>query len=51
LLFLMMQVQRNGTAGFTFNKTTNAVATTGTVSATGNITGGNLAGIGDRGYT
>jgi hypothetical protein len=28
----------NATAGFTFNKTTNAVATTGTVSATGNIT-------------
>jgi hypothetical protein len=32
----------NATAGFTFNKTTNAVATTGTVSATANITGGNL---------
>ena len=31
-----------GTAGFTFNKTTNAVSTTGTVSATGNIQGGNL---------
>jgi hypothetical protein len=33
-----------GTAGLTFNKTTNAVATTGTFSATGNITGGNLSG-------
>ena len=31
-----------GTAGFTFDKTTNAVSTTGTVSATGNIQGGNL---------
>ena len=31
-----------GTAGLTFNKTTNAVATTGTFSATGNITGENL---------
>ncbi len=33
-----------GTAGLTFNKTTNAVATTGTFSATGNISGGNLSG-------
>ena len=32
----------NGTAGFTFNKTTNAISTTGAVSATGNITGGNF---------
>ena len=31
-----------GSAGLTFNKTTNAVATTGTVSATSNISGGNL---------
>jgi len=31
-----------GTAGLTFDKTTNAVATTGTFSATGNVTGGNL---------
>jgi hypothetical protein len=31
-----------GSAGLTFNKTTNALATTGTFSATGNITGGNL---------
>jgi hypothetical protein len=31
-----------GTAGLTFNKTTNAVATTGTFSATGNVAGGNL---------
>jgi hypothetical protein len=39
-----------GTAGLTFNKTTNAVATTGTFSATGNITGGNLiAGTGASG--
>jgi hypothetical protein len=33
-----------GSAGLTFNKTTNAVSTTGTLSATGNITGGNLSG-------
>ena len=33
-----------GSAGLTFNKTTNAVTTTGTFSATGNITGGNLSG-------
>jgi hypothetical protein len=32
----------NATAGFTFNKTTNAVATTGTFNATANITGGNI---------
>ena len=32
----------NATAGLTFNKTTNALATTGTVSATANITGGNI---------
>jgi hypothetical protein len=39
-----------GTAGLIFNKTTNAVATTGTFSATGNITGGNLiAGTGASG--
>jgi hypothetical protein len=31
-----------GSAGLTFNKTTNAVATTGTFSATGNVTGGNI---------
>jgi hypothetical protein len=31
-----------GTAGLTFNKTTNAVATTGTFSATGNVAGGNI---------
>ena len=31
-----------GSAGLTFNKTTNALATTGTVSATANITGGNV---------
>jgi hypothetical protein len=31
-----------GSSGLTFNKTTNAVATTGTFSATGNVTGGNL---------
>jgi Ni,Fe-hydrogenase III small subunit len=30
-----------GTAGLTFNKTTNAVATTGTFSATGNVTANN----------
>ena len=47
---LTTQVQFNdggvmgGTAGFTFDKTTNAVSTTGTVTATGNITGGNLSG-------
>jgi hypothetical protein len=35
-----------GTAGLTFNKTTNAVATTGTFSATGNISGGNLTTVG-----
>jgi hypothetical protein len=33
-----------GTAGLTFDKTTNAVATTGTFSATGNIIGGNILG-------
>ena len=39
-----------GTAGFTFNKTTNAVSTTGTVSATGNVSGGNIiAGTGSGG--
>jgi hypothetical protein len=32
----------NGSAGLTFNKTTNALSTTGTFSATGNITGANL---------
>jgi hypothetical protein len=31
-----------GTAGFTFDKATNAVSTTGTITATGNVTGGNL---------
>ena len=31
-----------GSAGLTFNNTTNAVATTGTFSATGNIQGGNI---------
>lgn len=31
-----------GSAGLTFNNTTNAVATTGTFSATGDVTGGNL---------
>jgi hypothetical protein len=31
-----------GSAAFTFNKATNAVATTGTFSATGNVTGGNI---------
>jgi hypothetical protein len=35
-----------GSAGLTFNKTTNAVATTGTLSATGNISGGNIIGTG-----
>ena len=38
-----------GTAGLTFNKTTNAVATTGTFTATGNISGGNLSGTGITG--
>jgi hypothetical protein len=33
-----------GSPGLTFDKTTNAVATTGTFSATGNISGGNLLG-------
>lgn len=33
----------NGSAGFTFIKTTNALSTTGTFSATGNITGGNIS--------
>jgi len=33
----------NSTAGFRFNKTTNAVTVTGTVSSTGTVTGGNLA--------
>jgi hypothetical protein len=32
----------NGTAGFTFNKTTNAIVATGAFSTTGNIDGGNL---------
>jgi len=32
----------NATAGFTFNKSTNAVSTTGTITATGNIVGGNI---------
>jgi hypothetical protein len=32
-----------GSAGLTFNKTTNTVATTGAFSTTGNITGGNLS--------
>ena len=32
-----------GTAGFVFNKTTNAVSTTGLFSATGNIYGGNVS--------
>jgi hypothetical protein len=47
----------NGTAGFTFDKTSNAVvitgnitsanvSTTGLVTATGNITGGNIASLG-----
>jgi len=31
-----------GAASFTFNNTTNALATTGTFSSTGNITGGNI---------
>jgi hypothetical protein len=31
-----------GSAGFAFNKTTNAVSTSGTISAVGNITSGNL---------
>lgn len=35
----------NGTAGFTFNKTSNAIATSGTFNATGNITAsGNIQG-------
>ena len=33
-----------GSAGLTFNKTTNALATSGTFAATGNITGGNISG-------
>jgi hypothetical protein len=31
-----------GSAGLTFNKTTNAIATTGAISTTGNVSGGNL---------
>ena len=37
----------NATAGFTFNKATNAVSTSGTVTATANITGGNLITAGE----
>lgn len=36
----------NGSPGFTFDKTSNAVAVTGTISATGNITGAYLFGNG-----
>ncbi len=32
----------NGTASLTFNKTTNAVSTTGTLTATANVVGGNV---------
>jgi hypothetical protein len=36
----------NSTAGFTFNKTTNAVATTGNLTATGNVQGSYILGNG-----
>jgi hypothetical protein len=36
----------NSTAGFTFNKATNAVATTGNVTATGNVSGNFILGNG-----
>jgi hypothetical protein len=34
----------NGSAGFTFNKTTNAIATTGAISTTGAVTGASVVG-------
>ena len=36
----------NGSPAFTFNKASNAIAVTGTISATGNITGAYIAGNG-----